>query len=82
MHLPESQIDRAAIIYQNEIPHKTMIEKTQMSSLDHLKPIQKDFTFDLEGTLNSIVSLTSYVPEDAFTAAILGTQRSGHGADK
>jgi S1-C subfamily serine protease len=57
-----------------------MIEKTQMSSLDHLKPVQKDFTFDLEGTLNSIVSLTSYIPEDAFTAAILGTQRSGHGA--
>jgi S1-C subfamily serine protease len=57
-----------------------MNEKTQMRSPEHLQPEQSEFDFDLDETLNSIVSLTSYIPEDAFTAPILGTQRSGHGA--
>ena len=57
-----------------------MNEKTQMHSLRPIQPEKSQFDFDLDETLDSIVSLTSYVPEDAFTAPILGTQRSGHGA--
>ncbi len=35
--------------------------------------------YDLDTALSSIVSVRSCVPEDALTASILGTERSGHG---
>ncbi len=35
--------------------------------------------YDLNAALSSIVSLRSRIPEGAFTASILGTERSGHG---
>lgn len=35
--------------------------------------------YDLDATLSTIVAVRSRVPEDAFTATILGTERSGHG---
>jgi S1-C subfamily serine protease len=35
--------------------------------------------FDLEGISRSVVKLRSEVPEDAFTAGILGSQRTGNG---
>ena len=34
---------------------------------------------DLEGISRSVVKLRAEVPEDAFTAAILGSQRTGNG---
>lgn len=42
-------------------------------------PKPDDFAFDLETTLESIVSLRVQIPEDALTAAVLGTERAGHG---
>jgi S1-C subfamily serine protease len=35
--------------------------------------------FDLEAALSSVVALRAEIPEDAFTAPILGTERAGHG---
>ena len=35
--------------------------------------------FDLDRTLRSIVALQAVIPEDAFTASILGTERAGSG---
>ncbi len=35
--------------------------------------------FDLDTILRSVVSLRTTIPEDALTAPILGTERSGHG---
>jgi S1-C subfamily serine protease len=43
------------------------------------RPSTEAYTFDLERTLSSIVALKALVPEDAFTANSLGTQRIGNG---
>lgn len=43
------------------------------------RPRQEHVTFDLGATLSSVVSVRSEIPEDAFTASILGTERLGNG---
>ncbi len=43
------------------------------------QPNPADYSFDLEGVLASIVALRTIVPDDAFTAETLGTERAGHG---
>ena len=43
------------------------------------RPDQARFSFDVETALRSVVSLRSEIPETAFTANTLGTERSGHG---
>ncbi|MCZ6588036.1 MAG: S1C family serine protease [Alphaproteobacteria bacterium] len=42
-------------------------------------PEHDDVSFDLDTVLSSVVSLRATVPEDAFTAPILGTEREGQG---
>jgi len=42
-------------------------------------PNQDDLSFDLEKALSSVVRLSSEVPEDAFSARTLGTERQGNG---
>ena len=37
------------------------------------------FPFDVERVLRGVVSLRTRIPEDALTAPVLGTERSGHG---
>ena len=44
-----------------------------------LQPRQKDFNFDIERALAGVVGLKAIVPENAFTARTLGTERLGHG---
>jgi S1-C subfamily serine protease len=43
------------------------------------QPDPKDYAFDLDAALAAVVTLKSTVPADAFTAGILGTERSGFG---
>ena len=43
------------------------------------QPNPDDVAFDLERTLGAVLSLRSQIPDDAFTASILGTEREGHG---
>jgi S1-C subfamily serine protease len=43
------------------------------------QPRQDDYVFDLEQALAAIVGIRSIVPEEAFTADVLGTERSGSG---
>lgn len=43
------------------------------------QPKPEDYAFDLDRTLSSVVSLRTHVAEDAFTADVLGTERSGNG---
>ncbi len=43
------------------------------------QPNPRDYAFDLDAALAAVVTLKSTVPEDAFTAGILGTERSGFG---
>src|SRR5438552_7722932 len=44
-----------------------------------MQPTAEELRFDLEAALDSMVLLRSEVPEDAFTAGILGTERIGNG---
>jgi S1-C subfamily serine protease len=43
------------------------------------QPKPEEFDFDLDRALQSVVALQSIIPEDAFTAGILGTERAGSG---
>jgi len=44
-----------------------------------VQPNPADYEFDLGTTLKGMVSVRAHVPEDAMTASVLGTERSGHG---
>jgi S1-C subfamily serine protease len=44
-----------------------------------LQPKPEESRFDLQAALDSLVQLRAEVPDDAFTAGILGTERSGNG---
>ena len=46
---------------------------------DIARPRLDEFDFDLERAMGAVVSLRADVPEDAFTASILGTERIGNG---
>ena len=43
------------------------------------QPKPEEFVFDLDRVLQSVVGLQAHVPEDAFTAQTLGTERAGSG---
>lgn len=53
--------------------------KTDRDIPQNLQPRPGDYGFDLETVLRGIVGLRADVPEDAFTAEALGTERSGSG---
>lgn len=44
-----------------------------------LQPDEEDYTFDLEQVLETMVAVSSRIPEDGFTAETLGTERAGNG---
>jgi S1-C subfamily serine protease len=44
-----------------------------------LQPKPEQLRFDLEAALNSVVMVRAEIPQDAFTASILGTERVGNG---
>ena len=44
-----------------------------------MRPRPEDWRFNLDAALDSVVMLRSEIPEDAFTAPILGTERVGNG---
>src|SRR5215472_310132 len=43
------------------------------------QPRQGDYAFDIDRALSSVVGLHSIIPQDAFTAENLGTERAGNG---
>ena len=43
------------------------------------RPRSADYSFDLDHALASVVGLHSIIPQDAFTAETLGTERAGNG---
>lgn len=45
----------------------------------NLQPKAGDVSFDLDTALSSVVGLRAEIPEDAFTASMLGTERAGNG---
>jgi S1-C subfamily serine protease len=44
-----------------------------------LQPSADEVSFELPAVLDSVVALRAEIPEDAFTASILGTERTGNG---
>jgi S1-C subfamily serine protease len=44
-----------------------------------LRPRQEDWRFDLNDALDAVVLVRAEIPEDAFTAPLLGTERAGNG---
>lgn len=44
-----------------------------------VQPSPENYEFDLDQALGAVVGLRSIVPQDAFTAETLGTERLGHG---
>lgn len=56
-----------------------MADPTHWSFPSELQPKGGEVPFDLNVALNAVVSIRVEVPEDAFTASILGTERTGNG---
>lgn len=46
---------------------------------EEARPKAGDYSFDLDRLLLAVVSLRAEVPEEAFTAQVLGTERAGNG---
>ena len=44
-----------------------------------MRPKPEDWRFDLDHALDAVVLVRAEIPEDAFTAPILGTERAGNG---
>jgi S1-C subfamily serine protease len=56
-----------------------MAETEDWEIRDNLQPKPEDVDFDLDAALASVVAVRTEVPEDAYTASILGTERLGNG---
>lgn len=56
------------------------MDKSKEGSIpSEMRPRATDYGFDLDRMLSGVVSLRAEIPEDAFTAEVLGTERAGHG---
>ena len=56
-----------------------MPESTQWSFPSDMQPSASDVAFDLKPALDAVVMLRADIPEESFTASILGTERAGNG---
>jgi S1-C subfamily serine protease len=56
-----------------------MAQKSDWQFPVEMRPRPEDWRFDLDGALDAVVQLRAEIPEDAFTAQILGTERVGNG---
>src|SRR5215469_14514364 len=56
-----------------------MAETSNWAFPSRLQPRPEELRFDLETALRSVVLVHAEIPDQAFTAAILGTERIGHG---
>ena len=56
-----------------------MSETTEWAIPAAAQPKAEECGFDLERALSSVLAVRSEIPDDAFTASILGTERAGNG---
>ncbi|MCC6869988.1 MAG: serine protease [Burkholderiales bacterium] len=56
-----------------------MSDSTHWSFPPQMQPAPAEVEFDLASALGAVVRLSSHIPEDGFTAQILGTERTGNG---
>jgi S1-C subfamily serine protease len=57
-----------------------MSDTQEWAAPESLQPSSDELTFDLPKALDAMVQLHATIPDDAFTAGILGTERAGYGA--
>ena len=57
-----------------------MAEEQSWAFPESVQPKQGQTQFDLERALDSVVLVRAEIPEDAYSAATLGTERGGYGA--
>jgi len=55
-----------------------MAEKTDWEIPADARPRAEDFSFDLDAALDAMLRLEATVPQDAFSAGTLGTERAGN----
>ena len=60
-------------------PDWQMAEQSNWAFPKGVQPRQDELRFELDPVLDAVVLLRSEIPEDAFTASILGTERIGNG---
>src|SRR4029079_1031045 len=56
-----------------------MTDVTHWSFPSELQPVPSELAFDLTQALQSVVRLSSHIPEDGYTASLLCTERTGNG---
>ncbi len=56
-----------------------MSDSEDWSFPEELRPRSEDLDFDLAAALDSVIELRAEIPEGAFTASTLGTERGGNG---
>jgi S1-C subfamily serine protease len=56
-----------------------MAEKGEWAFPAELRPKPEEWRFDLDRALEAVVLVRAEIPEDAFTASLLGTERAGNG---
>ncbi len=56
-----------------------MSDSTHWSFPPQMQPTPAEVEFDLASALGAVVRLSSRIPDDGFTAQILGTERTGNG---
>jgi S1-C subfamily serine protease len=56
-----------------------MAEQKDWAFPAEMRPRPEDWRFELDRALDAVVLLRAEIPEDAFTASILGTERAGNG---
>ena len=56
-----------------------MAEPRNWSFPANLQPKPEEVSFDLQAALDAVVAIRAEIPEDAFTASVLGTDRAGNG---
>jgi S1-C subfamily serine protease len=56
-----------------------MTTASDWSVPNDVQPKPEDYGFDLDRALGAVVAIRASIPEDAFTAGILGTERAGNG---
>ena len=72
--------DRAARVRKcGSEDEKRLMESQNWAFPDELQPRPDEFEFDLDRALDALVLVRAEIPEQAFTAGILGTERLGNG---
>ncbi len=65
--------------FPKQLASAAVAEPTRWAFPPALQPTQGEVRFDLKSALDSVVALRAEVPDDAYTASILGTDRTGNG---